>query len=77
MFHPHIGDLSNLTDTEVEGKINDLSKKYFRVPDPNMKNQIIVILDIYKAELTSRRAAQWKKEYQRRNKDLDSLINID
>jgi hypothetical protein len=77
MFHPLIDDLSGLTDTEVEEKISELSKKYFRVPAPDMKNQIVIVLDIYKEELAKRRAARWKKEYERRNKDLDKLINID
>jgi hypothetical protein len=38
--------------------------------------QIASFLDIYKEELTTRRAKAWDQQYQKRNKDLDDLIQI-
>lgn len=77
MIHPLIGDLSHLKETELEEKISSLSKKYFRATGGDMKEQIVMVLDIYRAELANRRQARWQKEYEKRNKDLDTLINVD
>lgn len=76
-MHPLAEDFSQLKDAEIEQKILDLSKKYFQAgSNPALQYQITQFLDIYKAELESRRAKLWREQYQKRDTDLDSLINV-
>lgn len=75
-MHPLMQDLSQLKDTELENKIQELSKKYFQTSNPTIQNQIVVFLDMYKGEMQMRRAKMWQEQYQKRDTDLDSLINI-
>jgi hypothetical protein len=76
MMHPLSEDFDNLKDAEVEARIQDLTKKYFMSQNPGVQRQIGMFLDMYKTELQHRRSAAWQKEYQKRNKDLDNLINV-
>ena len=76
MFNPLADDLSKLKDTEIENKIQELSKKYFQATNLNVQHQITVFLDMYKSELATRRAKMWQEQYQKRDTDLDSLINV-
>jgi len=69
-------DLSQLKDTELENKIQELSKKYFQTQNATVQNQIAVFLDMYRGELQMRRAKMWQEQYQKRDTDLDSLINV-
>jgi hypothetical protein len=75
-MHPLIADLGKLKDAEVEAKIQELSKKYFMTYNPAVQEQIVMVLEAYKIELGARRAKAWQAEYQKRDKDLDGLINI-
>lgn len=77
MIHPLSEDFSKLKDSEIEERIQDLGKKYFQCTNPALQYQITLFLDMYKTELSSRRAKIWQEEYQKRDTDLDSLINID
>jgi ribosomal protein L29 len=76
-MHPLAEDMRSLKDTEIEKRLQDLSRKYFMAINPAIKHQISMFIDLYKAELADRRAKQWAEEYQKRNKDLDNLINVD
>ena len=76
MFHPLITGLSTLSDIEVETKLSDISQKYFLTSNSDVKNQMVVVIDIYKAELSKRRSAQLADEYKKRDKNLDDLIKI-
>jgi hypothetical protein len=38
--------------------------------------QISSLLDSYKSELAKRQAAMWQNQFEKRNKDLDKLINV-
>ena len=76
VINPLIEDLANLKDAEIENKIQDLSKKYWQARNPDVKMQIANFLNIYKEELTTRRAKAWEQQYQKRNKDLDDLIQV-
>lgn len=76
MFHPLSEDYSKLKDVEIEQRIQDLSRKYFMTQNPHVKHQLATFMDIYKAELSSRRAKQLEQLYQKRDKDLDKLINV-
>ena len=76
MFHPLAEDFSTLKDIEVENKINDLSRKYWQTPNPAVKHQISIFLEMYKAEMSVRQAKSLQQLYQKRDKDLDKLINV-
>ena len=76
MIHPLAEDYAKLKDTEIESKLQDLSKKYFQSNNPAVKQQIAIFMDIYKTELSSRRAKAMEQLYQKRDKDLDSLIKV-
>lgn len=75
-MNPLVDDLSKLKDTEIENRIQDLSKKYFQTHNLNLQHQIASFLDLYRAELENRRARLWQEQYQKRDKDLDNLINV-
>ena len=80
MFHPLLGDLTKLKDTDVESKVLDLSKKYgiaMRLGQGSAAQQICIALDSYRAELMQRQAASIKSTMTKDNKDLDDLINVD
>jgi hypothetical protein len=75
-MHPLVHDLEKLKENELENKIQELSKKYFQAHNLGMQQQIILILETYKEELAKRRAKIWQEQYQKRDTDLDSLINV-
>lgn len=75
-MHPLVVELSNLKNTEIEAKINDLTKKYFMTSNFGVQSQIASILDAYKEELAVRQQAEWQKTMESRDKGLDKLINV-
>jgi len=75
-MHPLVSDLSNLKDAELDAKIAELSNKYFMVQNPDVKNQIVMLLDSYREELGKRRQAAMSKMMNNRDKGLDKLINV-
>jgi hypothetical protein len=76
MMHPLSEDFSQLKDAEIEERIQDLSKKYWLTQNSNVQRQITLFLDMYKTEMQYRRQKQLNQLYQKRNKDLDNLINV-
>ena len=76
-MHPLVGDLSQLKDAELEAKINELSKKYFATFNVDVREQMVMVLDTYKEELSNRRRAEYEKMIKSRDKNLDKLINVD
>jgi hypothetical protein len=76
-MHPLSEDFSKLKDMEIETKIQDLSRKFFMTANnPAVQQQVIMLLDSYKAELNVRRQRLWEEQNQKRDTDLDSLINV-
>lgn len=76
MMHPLV-DLTNLTDSQIEDKIQDLGKKYFMMGSSDLKYQIVKLLDLYKIELQNRRMKTYEQQFQKQqDKGLDNLINI-
>jgi len=80
MFHPLMKDMESLKDLEIESKINDLSQKYSiaaRHGNGALCNQIILVLESYKAELQKRLIEKNNRvSVNNQEKDLDNLINI-
>lgn len=79
-MHPHLSDLSNLSDNELESRVIDLQRKYWQTPNEGVKQQIVLLLDDYKLELESRRAKQKLADEQKMQdggeSGLDNLINV-
>lgn len=75
-MHPLVGNLSSLKDGELENKINELTRKYFSTYNPQVQQQLVMVLDSYKEELANRQRLAYEKMMQTRNKDLDKLINV-
>ena len=75
-MHPLAGDLTQFKDSEIESKINDLTRKYFSTYNFELQQQISMMLDTYKSEMASRRQREYEKMMNSRNKDLDKLINV-
>lgn len=75
-MHPLINDLSSLKDNEIENRISELSKKYFSTYNPDLKNQIAMVIDTYREEMSKRKQLEYEKMMQTHNKDLDKLINV-
>ena len=73
MVHP-LAQLNHLTDTKLQEKLDDLNKKYWMASNPDVRNQIVLMLDSLKLEQENRQIKQKKAENQDNN--LDNLINI-
>jgi len=70
-------DLSQLTETDLENKIQDISKKYwtaYRLGKPELLTQLQNYLTMYKDELQKR---YQEKSNNTLNGDFDQLINVD
>ena len=75
-MHPLAEDFGQLKDAEIESRIQDLTSKYWQTTNVAVQKQISLFLEMYQAEMQDRRAKQWNQMYQKRNKDLDNLINV-
>jgi hypothetical protein len=80
MFHPLLGDPSKLKDVDLENKITDLNKKYYiaaQMGQGGAASQIIVALEMYRAEQNRRYIQSTKNINKKQGGDMDDLINID
>lgn len=77
MFNPLVDNFDDLTNAEIENKISELSRKYFISRNPQVQQQIAVLLDMYKQEMHSRIAKQRVKDQEQNGENgLDNLINV-
>ena len=77
MIHPHQPDLSEFTDTQLEEKLLKLNPMYFITENPDVRQQMILLIDGYKLEIESRRAAARRKQIEdQEDNSLDDLINV-
>jgi hypothetical protein len=78
MIEPPIHeDLSQLTETDIENKIQDISKKYwiaYKLGKGDSLTQLQNYLTMYKEELHKR---YQEKANTTLNGDFDQLINVD
>lgn len=78
-MHPLLENTQSLSDNDIEEKVMQLNRKYFQTQNPQVRNQISILLDDYKLELESRRAKQ-KLEAQQNQENgeegLDNLIKV-
>lgn len=76
MIHPLAEDFSDLKDAEVENRLQDLSKKYWMTNNPHVRQQMSILIGLYREELSTRRQKVLQQQYQNRDKGLDKLINV-
>jgi hypothetical protein len=77
MYHPFEQDLSLLKDSEIELKLQELTKKYhaaYRLGKPELLTQVSTFITIYKDELSKRYREKMRASL---DGDLDQLINVD
>jgi len=75
-MHPLINNLSSIKDSELDIKINDLTRKYFTTSNFELRQQIIMVLESYKEELSNRKRIEYENMMKSRDKGLDKLINV-
>jgi hypothetical protein len=78
-MHPFMPDVSGLSDTELDNKILDLTRKYFQTVrlSPSISNQIVLLLESYKAEQQNRFSIKLEKSRNNGDSDINDLIRID
>ena len=74
-FNPLVQSFDLLSDKEIEDKILALNKRYWQTQNPQVREQITAILDMFKVEMEGRRAKP-KNNSQDGDNSLDNLINI-
>jgi hypothetical protein len=74
-MHPLIGNLTDITDKDVESKISDLTRRYFQAlkVHPGVAPQILQMLEGYKWEKQRR---SLEKQKNNAESDMDKLIKI-
>lgn len=77
-MHPLQLDISKISDTELEEKIKELTKKYFTVMkvSPSASNQVLMLLEGYREEQEKREFARTQNRKDSYGGEFDDLINI-
>ncbi len=76
MFHPLQEDLSKFTDSEIEQRLQDITRKYFaaqRLGSRDLLTQLSTFATIYREEMSRRHLNRNKGNL---DQDLDKLINV-
>ena len=77
MIHPFSGDVGDLTVSQIEERLGDLTRKYYQTHNPQLQEQIATFIEIYRQELQMKISQeQLRQQEQNGDNDLDSLINI-
>jgi hypothetical protein len=78
MTHPLQVDLSKFTDQELDGKVQELNKRYFQAMrlSPSITGQIVLLLDSYKLEMQERQLAKAKKAAEEGENSINDLIKV-
>jgi len=74
MFNPLADNFEDLTDSQIQEKVQDLTKRYYQTRNPGLQSQIAVMLDMFRQEQTTRMYRL--KQQDDNDPDLDNLINI-
>ena len=78
MFNPLVDSFDQLKDSEIEGKIVELQRKYFQAgANPQLQQQVQAILEMYKLEMQDRIAKSMQSHNQENgDNSLDNLIKV-
>ena len=77
-MHPLAPKLSEVSDQDIEKKIDDLNQKYYQALrfSPSIVSQIVLLLDSYKFEQQERALAKSKKALEDGENNINDLIKI-
>ena len=73
-LHPHVENLSLISTSELEEKLQRLNKVYFMTDNEQIRLQMILLIDDYKLELQNRLKTKINQE--KSNSDIDKLNNV-
>ena len=76
MLHPFSEDTKDLTVSELQEKLSDLSKKYFQTHNPQVKEQIGTFIEFYKQEILIKEQKLRQEEQKNGDLGLDNLIKV-
>lgn len=76
MIHPGLNNIAEFSDRQLEEKLLKLNSVYFVTENPEVRQQILLIIDSFKLELEARRAHAKLEQESKGKDDLDKLINI-
>jgi hypothetical protein len=76
VYNPLATDYHELTDTQLEKKIADLSRKYWMTQNLHVQQQMSTLIEMYKIEMRSRLARSKVQDQEKDNNSLDNLIKI-
>lgn len=74
-MHPLLGSISNLTESQIEEKLNQLTRKYWSTNNPELREQIVMMMDSFRDELMERRI-EARKNSSGDDDQFDNLIKI-
>jgi hypothetical protein len=77
-MHPLEPNFSDLTDQEIEAKIQELSRRYFQAMrlSPSILGQVVLLLDSYKLEREERQLAKSRLAAESGENDINELIKV-
>jgi len=77
-MHPLFENTESLETSDIENKLTQLNRKYWQTSNPQLQQQIVMLIDGYKLELESRRVKEKLAQQSQENGDnnLDNLIKV-
>ncbi len=76
-MHPLFEDTTELSDNDLEEKVIDLTKRYWQNANPQVQQQITLLIDSYRLELETRRSRQkLVNDATNSQSELDKLIKV-
>ena len=76
MSHPLLENLTVLSDTDLQERLSSISTKYWQTQNPDVRSQMMVIIDELKYELRLRSSKPAENIDDDGDNSLDNLINI-
>jgi len=76
MSHPLLENLSLLSEADLQERLSSISTKYWQTQNPDVRSQMIVIIDELKYELQLRSSKPVENSEDDGDNSLDNLINI-
>ena len=76
MSHPLLENLTVLSETDLQERLSSISTKYWQTQNPDVRSQMMVIIDELKYELRLRSSKPVENSEDNGDNSLDNLINI-
>jgi hypothetical protein len=76
MSHPLLENLSLLSEADLQERLSSISTKYWQTQNPDVRSQMIIIIDELKYELKLRSSKPAENTEDDGDNSLDNLINI-